>query len=440
MKELKEFLRNIKLLAGIFILSLAIAFPLIMLIDDMKSAFIVLYITGGLFLLVFLLMAYIQIITRKLRNGPLVIGTVVSAKETMENQQHLLNLTMQFYTLDGRQVTASSSMDFPKGLGKAFQPGEPHPLRYHPEKPEEILIGMEGVDDAALEAAFDRYSETVKNGPQVMGRIVSIKNHIVRLNKNSILNITVQFNTTNGQQVTASDRRKVADDDIEQFMLFRPEELVALRYARENPQQVMLEPHAMKKTLDYERALRREKVKNGPLVFGMVVLEEPTGWQRGDMEIVDISIYFKTIDGQAITAHTRVAQKESQLNSLAPLRYDPNHPQQISLANDEDEATLQAALDAQRVASGHVSQEEVDMLRNGVKATGLILSAQPTGNIVDGDGEMALHLKVTRPEGGTYEVRIHKVVPQDALASTQPGRELEVFYMPKNEENIAVVL
>jgi hypothetical protein len=37
-------------------------------------------------------------------------------------------------------------------------------------------------------------------------------------------------------------------------------------------------------------------------------------------------------------------------------------------------------------------------------------------------------------------VAVNKALPQDDLPSAQPGSEVEVFYMPENEENITIQL
>jgi len=441
MKELMEFLRSIKEISGWFALSVIITIPVGILLFGRGATIFVVYVIVGFYLLIFLLMAYGHIKSKNLRNGPLVIGTIVSAEEIVTDSSLFLDLTIQFYTLDGRQVTASERISFSRNMWKLFQIGELYPLRYHPENPEEIMTSMEGVSEEALERAFDIYSEKVKNGKLVVGTIVSVKKHTVYVNNSPVFSITVQFSTADGQEITAFDRRVISDDKVSQLMLFQTGEIVALRYDPENPEQIMLAPEEMKKTLEHDRAKRREKVKNGPLVFGIVALEESTDWRIGDMNISDITIYFKTIDEQQmICAHQRILHAESQLDSLIPLRYNPENPQQIELANDEDEATLQQALDAQRIASGQVTQEEVNMIRNGVKATGVILFAQPTGNIINGNGEMALQVKVTRPDGETYEVTINRALSQDDLSSAKSGKEIEVFYMPENEENITIVL
>jgi hypothetical protein len=445
MKDLWKFLKGVKDISIHLIWGVIIWIVIGGLLLGLSDMIFGLKIFGVLYLIGVLIGAYFFIAERELRNGPLVAGTVVSAKKRILNNNEFLDVTVQFFTTDGQQVTASNSIDFPHSSLELFQPGFPSPylLRYDPENPEKIKLELEGMSEAALERSLTTYSEKVKNGSLVIGTIVSVEVWSFKVNSKSLFKIAVQFDMPDGQQITAFGQCLISPD-IEQIMWLQPQEMIALRYNPENPEQIMLELHEKQKTLERAREVKREKAKNGPLVVGMAIALEPPSWSTDDIDVTDVAVYFKTIDGQEVTTQKRmIFPKNASPDSTGGLifiRYNPENPEQIEASTGEDEATLQRVLDAYKVASGLMTQEEIDMTRHGVKATGVVLSAQPTGNIVDGCGEMALRMKVTRPDGGTYEAAINKAVPQDKLPSVQPGSELEVFYMPENEENIAVLL
>jgi hypothetical protein len=336
-------------------------------------------------------------------------------------------------------------MPYIQGKWELLQPGDLYPLRYNPENTEQIMLEVDAdeADDETLKQAFDTYSEKVRNGPLVIGKILSAKHCPFALNEKTIINVTVQFNTVDGQQVTASDLRLISMNLAELF-LFDPNKMIALRYHPNNPEQIMLTPDEEQETLKHVREIQQEKIKNGSLVLGMIISSEKTGWKTDDKDIVDMTIYFKTADGQEVTVPQRgfraTTAEEPHKNALIHLRYNPEDPQQILVATEEDDETLQHALDAVIIAGGGITQEEINMIKHGVEATGVILSAQPTGNIVDGCGEMALQVRVTRPSGGTYDVTINKPVSQGGLPSVQPDCEVNVFYMPENEANITINL
>ena len=161
---------------------------------------------------------------------------------------------------------------------------------------------------------------------------------------------------------------------------------------------------------------------------------------------MDITLQYTTIDGQQVIASCRSIVYLTDLarvqpGGMLPLRYDPANPQKIMIDKNADQAGMQAALDRQMVASGTTTQEMIDIANNGVITQGVILSAQPTGNIINGMGEMTLHIKVTRPaNGGTFETTVNKAVPQASVAYVQPGSVIEVYYMPGNEQKIAMKL
>ena len=189
---------------------------------------------------------------------------------------------------------------------------------------------------------------------------------------------------------------------------------------------------------------RSKKVKNGPLVFGAVVSAGQTGLFINEQPQLEISLQFSTLDGQEIVASTREVValtdlSEVQPGVVLPLRYDPAKPQKIVLDFDVDQESLQAALDMQMIASGDTTQEKVDIRNNGVKAQGVVLSSHPTGNIINGKGEIELHINVERPNfGGTFEVTVQKAVPQNSLSTVLPGSVIDVYYHPWDEQNIVI--
>jgi len=186
------------------------------------------------------------------------------------------------------------------------------------------------------------------------------------------------------------------------------------------------------------------RVKNGILVIGKISSAQQTGLRVNHQPQLEITVQFSTANGQELSASFKQIVSlqhltQFQPGALIPIQYDPLNPQRIMLDKNVDQATLQEALNRYRVASGEVSQEAVDIAQNGVRAQGVILSAQPTGKIVNGRGEMALHLKVTRPDGTTFETTVKKAVPQEALSLILPGSVSEVRYLPRDEKNVVIV-
>jgi len=182
-----------------------------------------------------------------------------------------------------------------------------------------------------------------------------------------------------------------------------------------------------------------KNLENCPLVIGTII-------QVSTSHSPAASVQFRTIDGQLMTVNIRdwllgIEKIESHIQPCKPipLRYNPANPKQVALAFDEETETLQRALNMHWATGGLLTQKEIDISEHGVKAKGVILSAQPTGNIINNCGEMALQVEVTRPGNGrTYHVSKNMAVSQNMLPLIQPGNMVEVFYMPENENVIVI--
>ncbi|MDR2209795.1 MAG: DUF3592 domain-containing protein [Azoarcus sp.] len=191
--------------------------------------------------------------------------------------------------------------------------------------------------------------------------------------------------------------------------------------------------------ISYYKRVSGMELEGCPLVIGTIlhVYKNPDS---------AVTVQFKTIEGQLITVKKddylldleEVAPQVQPGNPI-PLRYNPDNPRQITIAIDENIETLQHALNAHWVASGMLTEKEIEISKNGVKARGEILSAIPTGRIINSCAEMTFEVKVMLSVSGeTYHATVVRAVPQSILPYVRPGNRLDVFYMPGNEKNITI--
>ncbi|MCL2162276.1 MAG: hypothetical protein FWH56_10400 [Betaproteobacteria bacterium] len=280
-----------------------------------------------------------------------------------------------------------------------------------------------------------------RSGPVVIGKVLEIKetDHV------SSLILTVRFKTVDGQQVTSVEK-VTANQVLNQDLLsqFFPGMPLPLRYHPENPNKIFI---AMEDTEEVNRVITEHfaKMENGPFVFGKLISANPTGKQAKAGPIMEFILQFHTVEGQQVTvSYQKAALEEFQPGTLFPLRYNPEEPELIIVgfamgAYEADAEIVERAINAYMMAEGLTTQEELDMKEHGVKTVGVVLSVQPTGSIVNGYEEMALHVKVTRSENGsTYDVTVKKPIQQSSLPLVQPGSVVDVYYMPDNDENIFV--
>jgi|GEM_PF-5514606 len=186
-----------------------------------------------------------------LKKRPMVIGRIVSVREATQSLPWVSSagygshkvITVEFYTMAPERLTASYTTDhFCNPLGAA-SPGAPCPVRYLPEDPKKIIAGtewVEGVDEKALEEAFEESSQEVRRGPLVSGSIVSLRDKAGRLGKRPIFETEVQFDTVEGDRISATIFRLISPEM--RLSSFRPGERILLRYHPQSPERVMLFP------------------------------------------------------------------------------------------------------------------------------------------------------------------------------------------------------
>jgi hypothetical protein len=312
-------------------------------------------------------------------------------------------------------------------------------------------------------------SKKEKAYPFVMGKLISIDQGPVgytQVNMQPVCRLTIQFTTNDGQQITAKIRTIIQLTDLAQF---QPGIDIPIRYNPQNPQHIVLdfqgEANQLQNKLSqmqdklseaeqkFDQGIAAEKRAVGqPLVVGKLLSLQQTATYFDDqnkMSQCTLTFQFTIQDGQQITATTeriipQVTLGKEQFQpgkGLSYVRYNPQNPQQITLITSLDNiksGETKHADEQYQIAIGQWTQEGIDIRDKGTQTKGVILSSNPTGNIVDGRSEIELQVKVTRPDGSTYEVSVTKHVPQNGMAFTVPGSIVHVFYMPDNEQHIVI--
>jgi hypothetical protein len=124
---------------------------------------------------------------------------------------------------------------------------------------------------------------------------------------------------------------------------------------------------------------------------------------------------------QVLAVATAVARQVVDLTDLAavqpdailPVRYLPDN--RVVLATDAPTHELQAALDRVHVTKGWLTQEQLRITEYGVDASAVVLGMTPTGHTPDGRSELRLGLRVTRPDGSTFDVTQDKKLPPASI-------------------------
>lgn len=81
---------------------------------------------------------------------------------------------------------------------------------------------------------------------------------------------------------------------------------------------------------------------------------------------------------------------------------------------------------------------KLDLIRYGVRGTGVVTARYDTG-VTHGDcREVRLDLMVTRPRGGQFAARDTTLIPASALDSVAPGCLVDTYYRHDDESVVAV--
>jgi hypothetical protein len=78
------------------------------------------------------------------------------------------------------------------------------------------------------------------------------------------------------------------------------------------------------------------------------------------------------------------------------------------------------------------------ILREGSPATAVILDADPTGNVSNSQPEIRLRLKVSPPDGSSYETETVMVVNPVYIPEFQPGKTVKVKYDKEDRSKVAI--
>lgn|GEM_PF-3279562 len=188
-------------------------------------------------------------------------------------------------------------------------------------------------------------------------------------------------------------------------------------------------------------ALQTAAFRDAQLGIGTLVSARPTGTSINDQPELELTFDVETGEGRTFRAATKEIVDVGTLPQMVPgatcgIRYLPDG--RIGLDASATEEQLTEVLTAARLAQGKLTSRQVNVAKNGVRAQAVVMDCRPTGVIVDGDAVIHLDLKVTRPDGSTFDAEREMPLPAVALPGLQAGSVVEARYLPGDESYVAV--
>lgn len=189
-----------------------------------------------------------------------------------------------------------------------------------------------------------------------------------------------------------------------------------------------------------------KEFRGAPIAMGTVVSANRTGLSINDQPQLDIVLDVQTADGQSFRGVARQIIDLTDLAAVAPgaslpVRYLPGSTDgRVVLATDGTQEELQAAIDQYQLATGKVTPRQQQIGTQGIEARSVVLAMSPTGEIRGDRSVLALTLRVTRPDGTTFDLEQEKAIPLANVAQLQPGMIVRTKYLPSDESEVVFLM
>jgi len=175
--------------------------------------------------------------------------------------------------------------------------------------------------------------------------------------------------------------------------------------------------------------------------LGTLVQARRTGTSINDDPEIELVLDVETPEGTVFRSSTRAYLELSEHATLVPgtpfpVDYLPDN--RIRLRRVADDKEFEDAMYAIRVAQGRMTPHQVRVAKEGVHARAVVMSAEPTGEIVDGEAVIRLHVRVTRPDGTVFDNTRELPLPSISLPGLQPGTVVDARYLAGDERDVSV--
>jgi hypothetical protein len=154
-----------------------------------------------------------------------------------------------------------------------------------------------------------------------------------------------------------------------------------------------------------------------------------------------ITIDVESVSGQRFVGRLRNGKGSPVASDLRPgvvllVAFDPAARERLSLASDI--VAVRSAFDQMLVRKGLVTRDQLELIRHGTRARGVVTAMRTTGEAREDHREVELDLMVSRPEGGQFPAHETALVPASSLAEVAPGSVVDAYYRRGDESAVAV--
>lgn len=182
-----------------------------------------------------------------------------------------------------------------------------------------------------------------------------------------------------------------------------------------------------------------------PVGIGTVRDVSMTGLSINDVQQYEISFDVETVDGAAFSATCKQLVTPQELTMLRegtmlPVTYRSDRPGVVHLADEDRTDEAQLVMQQIRVRKGLSDPDAMLIAHHGVPATGVVVSAVPTGEIRHGHSGMEVSVLVTRPDGTRFTGHKRSYLLPRQLGGIQVGSQVGVHYLAEDESRMSLTL
>jgi hypothetical protein len=151
-----------------------------------------------------------------------------------------------------------------------------------------------------------------------------------------------------------------------------------------------------------------------------------------------VTIEVESVTGQKFTGRLRddAAAADLRPGALLLVAFDPAEREQLSLADDM--LAVRAAFDQMLVDKGILTGHQLELIRHGTRARGVVTAMRATGETREDYREVELDVMVSRPDGGQFPAHETALVPASSMAMVSPGSVIQTYYLTDDETSVAV--
>jgi len=174
---------------------------------------------------------------------------------------------------------------------------------------------------------------------------------------------------------------------------------------------------------------------------GTLVSTRRTGTSVNDIPEVELELDILTSDGSTLRGKTRTFVDVTEHAALVPGTMIPVEYLEggrVRVQPNLGEDGIRDILYSARVKQGKMTEKQVRVAKDGVRAKAVVMAIEPTGEIEDGEAVMRLAVRVTRPDGSHFDNSRDLPLPSVALPGLQPGNVIEARYLADDESYISV--